>query len=430
MANPNCRRRFGLASSGLASSGLASSGLAISGLAISMLLTVAVGCGSSTTPTNNDIWFGTDLGPNPGKGDSTAGSTDGLSDAKLADGAPAPIEAVDCVAPGKGECDLSSECGSGQYCDPCLRTCKKSREPCDPCNADIECKNAVIDGKPGSMCLTYPTGGNFCGLACLSVAGCPSGYSCEKLPGIEQMQCVPKTKSCAPGSGKCKSDADCPYTTVCSSDYGVCVKGCTLDNNCVAGKVCALGHCVDPCSGDSECTPIAPEAVCKDKRCIIPGGCMGSDECLTAATHCDQGSHKCAPGCVIDSDCKDFAKKCDGTTCVDKGCKKNWECPFNHVCDVASATCKPAEGKFCATCDPNDDQVTACGGKPNMCFSMKDANDQDKGSFCAITCGSDPGGPCPQGYQCMDVKDDKGVSQGKVCIRPCYTTPVAPGGGS
>jgi hypothetical protein len=35
-------------------------------------------------------------------------------------------------------------------------------------------------------------------------------------------------------------------------------------------------------------------------------------------------------------------------------------------------------------------------------------------------CSQDPENLCPQGWQCQDVKDDKGVSHGKVCIRFCY----------
>lgn len=390
---------------------------------------LALGCSSPAAPAGTaDVWYGTDLGPNPGKADTAGTKGDGAgptSDAKSV----GDVEAINCVAPGKGDCDLSSECGSGQYCDPCLRKCADGRGPCEPCSADVQCKNAVVDGQPGSVCLAYPTG-NFCGLACLSAAGCPAGYSCETLAGVTAKQCVPKTKSCAPGSGACKADSDCPYTTVCSVDYGVCIKGCTADANCVAGTVCSLGHCVAPCKADSDCKSLAAEAVCTDQRCKIPGGCLGSEECEAKETHCDMATHKCAPGCVTDSDCKDFGMKCDAAKCVQKGCVKNWECPFGNVCDVATGQCKLAEGLYCAKCDPNDQDVKACGGKPNMCFSMKDAKDQDKGAFCGITCGTDPGGPCPQGYQCTDIKDDKGVSQGKVCIRPCYATPVASGGTS
>lgn len=397
------------------------------------LALLCASCSEPTPAAAPDVWYGTDLGPNPGKQDASADSADGQlgkGDSVAGDAAAGDIEATVCVAAGKGQCDDQSECGTGEYCDPCLRKCAPAREVCDPCSADVQCKGAVVDKQPGSACLTYPTGGSFCGRACLSAAGCPAGYTCEQLQGISAKQCVPKTKNCAPGSGSCNSDVDCPFTMVCSADYGVCIKGCTTDNACVSGTVCSLGHCVPPCAKDEECKALAAEAVCTEQKCKIPGGCLGSEECEAKETHCDLATHKCAPGCVVDADCKDFANKCEAGKCVKKGCTMNYECAYEHVCDLATGNCKKAEGLYCAKCDPNDKEATACGGKPNACFSFKDAQDQDKGSFCGIVCGSDPTGPCPAGWQCQELKDDKGQSQGKYCLRPCYNTPVPPGGGS
>lgn len=402
----------------------------IGGLAAAGAVLLA-GCSEPSSGTQGpDVWYGTDLGANPGKADSAGDASAAKDTTGASDAAAGDIEATVCVAPGKGECDSQGECGTGEYCDPCLRKCAAAREVCDPCNADVQCKNAVVDGQPGSACLTYPTGGSFCGRACLSAAGCPKGYSCEQLAGLPAKQCVPNTKTCAPGAGACKLDGDCPFTMVCSVDYGVCVKGCSADEACASGNVCSLGHCVPPCSGDGDCKVLASEAVCVEKKCKIPGGCLGSEECEAKESHCDPATHKCAPGCWTDADCKDFAKKCENTKCVTKGCTKNYECAYGTVCDIPSGQCKPFEGLYCAKCDPNDQEVKACGGKPNACFSFKDAQDQDKGSFCGIVCGSDPAGPCPSGWKCEELKDDKGASQGKFCLRPCYNTPVPPGGGT
>ncbi len=394
-----------------------------------MGMLVAAAC-SSPAPTNlagADTVTGTDLlGPNPGKADTGGGTA--AADSKAGSDGGASVAATQCVALGKGECDEASECGSGQYCDPCLRKCQPERDVCEPCDADVQCKNALVDGKPGSICLAYASGGSFCGRACLSAAGCPQGYTCETLPGIAAMQCVPKTKSCGKAAGACTSDADCPFTTVCKPEWGVCAKGCSDDSVCAAGKVCSLGHCTEPCAVDADCAKISPEAKCTDKKCKIAGGCLASEECAAKETHCDPATHKCAPGCKTDFDCKDFAFKCQASKCVPNGCTKNWECPYYHVCDPASGQCKKAEGLYCAKCDATDKDAKACGGKPNACFQFQDAQGQNKGDFCAIACGNDPGGPCPQGWQCKDIKDDKGGSQGKVCVRPCYTVPVQSGG--
>jgi len=338
------------------------------------------------------------------------------------------IAAIVCVPMGSGECDTAAECGTGKYCDPCTHTCEAEREVCDPCTTDQQCKLSLVDAEVGSVCLPYAVGGSFCGRYCLSNAGCPFGYTCESLPGVSAKQCVPKTKSCAPNSGACKTDADCPWQTVCNSDYGVCVKGCTADEMCTAGKVCSLGRCVEPCDSDDDCKSLAQEAICKDTRCKIPGGCLASEECEMPETHCNMVQHKCVPGCIVDADCKDFANKCDGGKCVKKGCTANWECAFAHKCDLATGDCVKAEGKFCEPCNPEDENVPECGGKPERCFSFQDADGNDKGSFCGITCSDDPAGPCPQGWACQELKDDQGASQGKYCLRQCYQTPVQPGG--
>lgn len=382
-------------------------------------------CSQASPATSNadavQTSFGDSGKANPTAADATGNATDAAANAS-------DIAATVCVAAGKGECDTAAECGSGQYCDPCLRKCAAERELCEPCTADIQCKLAVVDGKPGSACLAYATGGNFCGRACLSNAGCPATHTCEALPGIAAMQCVPKSKSCGTGGGGCKDDTECPFQSVCSADFGVCIKGCDSDTACASGKLCSLGHCSDPCTGDGDCTKLAAEAKCVDKKCTIPGGCLAAEQCTAPETHCDAKTHKCAPGCVADQDCKDFGKKCASGKCVAKGCEKNWECPYFHVCDTATGQCKKAEGLYCAKCDPQDQDAKACGGKPNACFKFQDAQGQDKGAFCGITCSADAGGPCPQGWACQEIKDDKGASQGKLCMRPCYTTPVPAGG--
>jgi hypothetical protein len=324
-----------------------------------------------------------------------------------------------------GECDLIATCGTGDYCDPCTKKCVKERLLCDPCSDDVQCKNAVVDKKPGSACLAYKSGGSFCGLMCLSNAGCPKGFSCVAVEGVPQKQCVPNTGSCAPGSGACSKDGDCPFQFVCSSDWKACVKGCTADGACAQGLVCSLGHCVDPCKADGDCEKLATGAKCDAGHCKFPGGCLSSLECPDKETHCNLATHKCEPGCKDDADCKDAYFQCEGSKCVKKGCDANWQCPYAQVCDVKTGQCQPMTGLHCAKCDPEDKEVKACGGKPNLCFKMQDAQGNDKGAFCGLTCDETaPGGPCPQGWACKELKDDKGASQGKFCLRPCYSEPV------
>ncbi len=366
----------------------------------------AVGGGSDTTATDTSGAPASDATPN--------------SDAQ---GADAPIAAEECVAPGKGECDANSECGSDYYCDLCKRACLKPRQTCEPCITNGQCAKSDL----GSACLPFKSGGTHCGLACLGDAGCPPSYACQTVNGVAAKQCVPKSGDCAPAAGQCKSDADCPYTTVCNADYGKCLKGCGGDKECPTGKVCSLFRCVEPCAGDAGCATLSAEAKCIDKHCTIPGGCLGPTECPEKQTHCDMAEHKCKPGCKTDFDCKEFGKKCDAGACIAKGCTENWECAFGQVCKPATGKCEKAVGPFCAKCDAKDEKVTACGGTPHKCLSFKDENDKEVGDFCLLACGTDPAGPCPQGYQCQDLKDQDGKSQGKVCVRQCWIDPFDDG---
>ena len=329
------------------------------------------------------------------------------------------IQARQCVAFGQGECDENSECSSDKYCDTkCLRKCLLPHKICEPCTSDEQCVKADV----GSACVPYSSGGTFCGLVCETDVGCPQGFGCTEIPWLDAKQCLPKDGSCAPKAGLCQADADCPYGTICQKDYGKCAKGCASDNVCSPPQVCSLFRCTDPCKVDADCKVKAAAAVCEDGHCKIPGGCLGPSECPEKATHCDMETFKCTPGCKTNFDCKEYGKKCEATKCVKIGCKENWECAFEEVCVPATGQCKKAEGKFCAACDSSDDNATECGGKPNRCFKVKDEDDKEH-EFCGIACSSAPEGPCPQGYDCMDLKDQDGNSQGQFCLRECWKSP-------
>ncbi|HAN31302.1 MAG TPA: hypothetical protein DCQ06_06850 [Myxococcales bacterium] len=357
-------------------------------------------------------------GSSPVLGSDAASNSD--AGATGTDASLGPIEAIDCLAPGAGQCDENSECGSEFYCDTCLRKCLKPRKVCEPCSATAQCELA----DQGSVCLPFASGGTHCGRACIGAAGCPKGYACVEVDGAAVKQCIPKTGDCAPASGSCKSDADCPFSTICAADYGKCLKGCTSDNECSAGKVCSLFRCVEPCATDSECIALSAQAKCVDKHCVVPGGCIGPADCVEKATYCDEQDNKCKPGCKTDFDCKEFGKKCEAGTCEKKGCAENWECAFGQVCDPKEGKCEVPLEPFCGACDAQDQEAKACGGKPARCVGLKDENDKEVGDFCFIPCKSAASGPCPQGYQCQDIKDQNGASQGAFCIRQCWVDPI------
>lgn len=357
-----------------------------------------------------------------GAGDAGASSSSGADGSGDGASSGGVIEAEKCLAKGKGDCDENSECSSDLYCDPCKRKCLTPRKVCEPCTTDAQCDKA----ESGSACMTFKSGGTFCGGACYEDVGCPPTHKCAEIPGLtglQKKQCVPKTGSCAEGSGACKKDTDCPYTMICNADYGTCIKGCGADAECPSAKVCSLFRCSDPCTADAECTKLAPEAKCVAKKCTIPGGCLGPADCPEKETFCDGEAHKCKPGCVVDSDCKDFAKKCSSGKCEAKGCTANWECAFEEVCDITAGKCVKAEGKFCAKCDAQDEKAVACDGAPHKCFAFQDKDGNKLGDFCAIACSDAKVGPCPQGYQCQEVPDQDGNPIGNFCLRQCWQSP-------
>jgi hypothetical protein len=74
----------------------------------------------------------------------------------------------------------------------------------------------------------------------------------------------------------------------------------------------------------------------------------------------------------------------------------------------------------------------ACGGAPNKCLSLQDADGNALGDFCFEACQAAPN-ECPQGYQCVDL-NAQSMSMGMpaeppaepmfLCIRRCDQEPI------
>jgi hypothetical protein len=313
----------------------------------------------------------------------------------------------------KASCLENKNCGSDKYCDPCDLTCKIFKEVCEPCANDYECNYT------GSSCLDYKTGGRFCGRGCLSAYGCDKYYNCVEIEGLEYKQCIPVSEKCEK-LAQCEKDMDCEFGQVCNTVKGLCYKGCENDIEC-GGKVCSAGKCSDPC--DDGKNPCPEGQVCENGHCKIPGGCLTPYDCHDPETYCDPEENKCKPGCIFDFDCKSVAKMCVQGQCVQKGCTGNFECAYFEVCNLQTGQCAKAEGKYCEPCDQNNGE-NACGDKEIMCIGFQDKDGNKIGDYCMPPCGPDPENPCPQGWQCQEIKDDQGKSYGKKCIRFCYVNPV------
>ena len=427
-------------------------------LYLGILLALAVGGCSSESDETGDDGGAADVCTGRGCADDTGGSPDGTgeacaSTADCSDGlvcsdgrcVPACDDDSECGATERCEtasgecveavpCEDSSTCSTGEtcdtcagvcrpstggavcqrdencpgfddYCDTCLGECQPKRELCAPCTADIQC------GEDRDLCLNYASGSRACGVACGGdLPSCPAGYACDTEAG----QCTPLTGDCG-AVRQCEDDAECPGVQICSAT-GLCVPGCIADEACTAGNVCVGARCVPPCTSDSDC---ADGQTCEDGRCKVPGGCTTSRECLEPETYCDRALGMCVDGCQIDDDCLDAAKECAAGSCVPRGCRGNYSCAFEQICELGTGLCEAAVGPYCDEC--NGDDVDSCGAT-NACLNLQDADGNDLGAFCMVGCAADPDNACPQGYACEEIDLDGDIR--RVCVRPCNIDPI------
>lgn len=320
----------------------------------------------------------------------------------------------ECVVPELQACTEDRNCGVPRWCNACTGHCEVQQELCDPCQESRGCRD-------GGACIPYQSGGSYCGLSCLSDAGCPKGYSCLDVAGADDKQCVAKSGSCE-DLGLCESDGECPGdNAVCNAGTGECAPGCADDESCPSGNVCQRGRCVEPCTGDGDCT--AP-ALCDTSvgKCKVPGACEVGADCPEPATYCDKVAGTCRDGCLVDNDCKDASKKCEQRQCVPKGCSRNADCGFEEVCNKTNGQCEPTTEPHCAPCGESPG-AQACD-EPNLCATFQDEDENPLGDFCLLTCKDDPIDKCPQGYACQEIDMGDGSAPSYLCVRECYYSPV------
>lgn len=318
----------------------------------------------------------------------------------------------ECVVPSGKACTEDRNCGIPNWCNPCTGHCEAQRVLCEPCTDTRGCQD---DG----ACIPYASGGgSFCGRSCLTDAGCPKGYGCFEVGGLDTRQCVARSGVCS-DLGLCTSDGGCPDALICNTATGACYEGCADDLSCPQGDVCQRGRCVAPCASNDACTP--PEECTVDGKCKVPGACERKADCPTAETYCDKDAGVCKDGCLGDNDCGDAAKKCSGGICVTRGCEHNYQCQFGHECNHDNGKCEPTQDPHCGAC--GDSGSTACD-EPRLCAAFKDEDDVDRGQFCLLPCADDPIDQCPSGYQCQQVDIDDVPHF--FCARACWVDPVGP----
>lgn len=173
------------------------------------------------------------------------------------------VECVNAVCDGRdGTCPdpcADVRCPAGQVCEPTdLRCYRAGQGLCDACEANVQCS---VDGT--DRCLTnLDTDERFCASPCQQE--CPPGYDCVDVQGVDSNYCVPEARTCI---DRC-AGVQCGAGRVCDPLTGACVDPpCALNADCPVNQYCGrsdgqchptgMGNTADlgACAADAECRP-------------------------------------------------------------------------------------------------------------------------------------------------------------------------------
>lgn len=352
-----------------------------------------------------------------------------------------------CVAD-IGGCKSDSECGSREFCDIALRTCRALKAYCESCSQDAEC------GGANDHCVRHPDfpgAPPFCALGCATNADCGNGQACRDT--VKGKQCVPANGRCSGGVNEfctpdlgatCRVDSDCPADSgqVCDQGSRTCI---ARDSGCRASQACdpETRKCVSACRFDSECqerytedficvrnTCVQAETCFEDEDCDegrfcfkesgAPSGlcrvsCDSSDDCPLAEICSHTPPRRCVAGCDSNADCR-LTAVCRAGACATtdrngaQHCQTKEVCDFrefcsNEACRTESKHCqaKPtsaacgAGGKLSSLAFPADRSGSSyscpagsiqASGNPTLCVADR----------CLYDCANDD--ECPNGFYC------------------------------
>ena len=359
---------------------------------------------------------------------------------------------------GGKSCDYAYNCDGGSelnWCDTCIRECRKLRQICEVCAVNEECGEAEDYCLPDQQ--NEQSGLHFCGRQC-NKGTCPPGYKCktfsdDKYKGksyYQKTQCVPESSNCEK-PGECEGNKDCvSQGKLCDPRTKRCVVGCVIDENCptkaigpcsltkdckhtlakcIKGKcivqlVCSRGRCDNPCQSSEECEDKCMK--CKDGSCQRTGECQNDKDC-PEKQYCSECG-LCMPGCQTSSDCghPDPKKNRCRFRCRNNRCEEDCLCRNPHIdcpplrfCPSLevqkknpSAPCRKPKGPICQKCTEHaqcgckkgDDCMYICTKKE--CKSDADCKgmpNQAKACYngrCATKKACKAHSDCPTGEQC------------------------------
>lgn len=217
-------------------------------------------------------------------------------------------------------CVTSADCGEGQVCAAAL--CRP-RVPGD-CAADSDCEGNQTCDLVTAQCVEPAR----CGRDedCLGDRYCGAGLACV-----------------AP----CAADADCP-SGACAEGRcaGDSPSGCTNDDQCPAGQLCASGACVERPACD-DATPCTGALICDTGACREVDGCLDDTGCFNDLRRvCVDGA--CADGCdpAAPDACRGYLRCAPDFRCSELTCMQAADCGADWTCKVG--LCVPLAARACS----------------------------------------------------------------------------------
>ena len=220
-------------------------------------------------------------------------------------------------------CKRNDDCPSNHYCSVLRRCMLKIK--CPLCPHDMtcdkmskQCVNIKCDGKT-NYC---PRGRTCKNSQCIlkKACDCKKGEKC--INGDCRKTCDQNPECPCNSYGLCRIDNKCTKTECqakyyCDSSSSCNIPQCMLSKDCLEGKVCAYGVCIDAQVSDCrDCKRSKENLTCLWDRCIPDISCNERKKCKEGFT-CDITNNVCFPENVCDTD-KDCAYP---TVCVNNLCK-------------------------------------------------------------------------------------------------------------
>jgi hypothetical protein len=297
-------------------------------------------------------------------------------------------------------CKTSSDCPTGQACDPQKKSCSTA------CSNNISCNGGCCDGTKcvagtdpmkcgdtGAACSSCPMGqackAGQCGVDCDANSAC-NGGCCDGA------KCVAGTTDtmCATGGALCMTCANSANGKACVPVGNTTTCGCNGVADCPSGKACnttthQCGTACDtntPCNGgccsqsqNGQCVAGTSDNACGNNGGVC-GGCSNNDN-----------GHRCIGGqcgCNMLADCNNGASSCDVNA---------------HLCVNDCSMAKPCTSGCCSdpvqgTCQPGT-MAMVCGAKGTLCSNCASAA-TNHACTVAQVCGCTVAADCAMGQAC------------------------------